>query len=261
MRSEEPLWSISLPAHGLEGLEPAYRVGREKGAKGPRTPSRLRQGAGLGGAPVGRGYKASRGGGTVERKGRGYEARRGREKLPGRILYRLMPRGALRPARNRKRAGACVPAGRRGGGWRKGGVVKPHRACQRGAPTSACFAWLRGASGRGQQPAGARHLPQVTAALQPRPPPPAPRQPRRSATVRPPGRAGFRVPLRAAGLGVTTIGEWDGEWASAAAACEVSGRGGPPSAPAPGPAPSRFGTSASRRGSPGFTSPTDFYSS
>lgn len=25
-----------------------------------------------------------------------------------------------------------MPAGRRGGGWRKGGVVKPHRACQRG---------------------------------------------------------------------------------------------------------------------------------
>lgn len=66
-------------------MEPAYRVGREKEAKRARTQLRLRQGAGLGGAPVGRGYKASQGGARVE--GRGGVTRRavGGEKLPSRI--------------------------------------------------------------------------------------------------------------------------------------------------------------------------------
>lgn len=104
-----------------------------------------------------------------------------------------MPRGALRPAQNRARRRLCASReARRRLAEGRGSQASPSLSAR--APTSACFAWLRGASGRGQQPASARHLPQVTAAPQPRPPPPAPRQPRRSATVRPPGRAGFRVP-------------------------------------------------------------------
>lgn len=74
---------VDLPSgsRGLGGLEPAYRVRREKEAKRARTQLRLRQGAGLGGAPVGRGYKASQGGATVERRGGVTRRAAGREKL------------------------------------------------------------------------------------------------------------------------------------------------------------------------------------
>lgn len=74
-------------------------------------------------------------------------------------------------------------------------AAEAYVACQPGrlrAPGAS--ARLRGTAGRRQQPAGARPLPQVPATPQPRPPLPASRRPRQPATLRPPGRASFRVP-------------------------------------------------------------------
>lgn len=60
----------------------------------------------------------------------------------------------------------------------------------------------------------------------------------------------FSFALRGSRVGSTTIGEW-----ASATACEVSDPGGPPSRSCSRPRPLPLRVSASRRGSPDFTSP------
>ena len=71
----------------------------------------------------------------------------------------------------------------------------------------------------------------------------------------------FAFPLRGSRVrGGTTIGEWDGEWASAAV-CEVSGRGGPPSPSCSRPRPLPLRDVSLAAGLPCGHLPTDLYSS
>lgn len=127
------------------------------------------------------------------RKGGGYRRAAGRKSSGAASKTILMPRDALRPPEPARRRLCASREARRRLAEGRGSQASPSLSAR--APTSACFAWLRGASGR---EAATCRCSSSTSSYRGSAAPPASScsasASASAATVRPPGRAGFRVP-------------------------------------------------------------------
>ena len=148
MRSPRGRSPFRLSRSGRVGA--GIQVGAGEKGRERADSVRTATGGGIRGAPGWAGLQGESGRDYSGGEGRGYEARRGRGKAVETPLKPSSATGGPAPRPEPSAPAPVEPAERRGGGSRKGGVVKPHPARQRGRLRAhGAFARLRGASGRG----------------------------------------------------------------------------------------------------------------